>query len=373
MTNYESLGIRPIINACATLTRLGGSLMPPEVIQAMADAAQCFIDLPELQIRVGKRLAELTHNEAAYVCTGAAAGLVLATAVCVTECNLDLIHRFPHLDGLKDEVLVHRMHRNGYAYAVKQVGVKYIEFGDEDGAAPADLEELISPKTAAIFWFQGAMNHAGEIPLADVIEIANKHGIPVVVDGAAQVPPVENLWRFTEMGASLAIFSGGKDMRGPQASGLIVGKAQYIDAIRHHASPNQGIGRPMKVGKEEMMGLLAAVERYLNLDHDAREAYCESTVKDWCSAFNQLDGIVAERDFPNEAGQPLAWCLMTVDAAVCGLTRDAIVDALLDGDPAISVAPTGDTQIHLNPMTLEHGEEQIVQDRFIEIIKQEQP
>jgi len=371
MTNYESLGIRPIINASATLTKLGGSLMPPEVVQAMHDAAQCFVDLPELQIRVGDRIAELTHNEAAYISSGAAAGLVLATAVCVTDCDLDLINVFPHIEHLKNEVIIQHNHRNGYDYAVQQVGIKVIEVGDKSGATSDDLRRTITPKTAAIFWFQGTMASDVDIPLPEIVAIANEHQIPVVVDGAAQVPPVENLWKFTEMGVSMVIFSGGKDLRGPQSSGLVLGKRRYIEAMRHHGSPNQGIARPMKVGKEEMMGLLAAVERYLTFDHESRAQYCETTVSDWCEAFSTIEGIKVERDFPNEAGQPLAWCLVTLDAEKCGITRDALVQALFDGTPSIAVALGGDdNQLHLNPMTLELGQEKIVEDRFIEVLEQ---
>ena len=368
MTNYESLGIRPIINASATLTKLGGSIMPPEVVQAMHDAAQCFVDLPELQIQVGNRIAELTRNEACYVSSGAAAGLVLATAVCVTDCNLELINAFPQIEDLKNEVIILHRHRNGYDYAVQQVGIQVIEIGDESGATGDQLRDAITPKTAAIFWFQGAMTSDVDLPMPEMIAIADEYDIPVIVDGAAQVPPMENLWKFTDMGASMAIFSGGKDLRGPQSSGLVLGKRRYIEAMRHHGSPNQAIGRPMKVGKEEMMGLLTAVELYLKLDHKAREHYCERTVSDWCETFSTIDGMKAERDFPNEAGQPLAWCLVTIDAEKTGITRDEVVQELFDGTPAIAVATQGDNQLHLNPMTLNEGEEIIVADRFYAIM-----
>lgn len=370
MTNYESLGIRPIINASATLTKLGGSLMPPEVVQAMHDAARCFIDLPQLQIQVGDKIAELTHNEAAYISSGAAAGLVLATAVCVTDCDVSLINEFPFIEHLKNEIIIQHNHRNGYDYAVQQVGIKVVEIGDEAGATGDDLRNAITPKTAAIFWFQGNMTKDVDIPMEEVVAIANEHNVPVIVDGAAQVPPMENLWKWTQMGVTLAIFSGGKDLRGPQSSGLVLGKRRYVEAMRQHGSPNQAIGRPMKVGKEEMMGLLAAVERYLKLDHVARAQYCETTVSDWCEAFSTIKGVKVERDFPNEAGQPLAWCLVTFDSEKCGITRDEVIQALLDGTPSIAVALGGDdNQIHLNPMTLEQGEEKIVEDRFVEVME----
>lgn len=369
MTIYQSLGIRPVINAYATLTRLGGSLMPPEVLQAMQEAANSFVDLPELHIRVGERLAELTHNEAAYVSSGAAAGLVLAVAACITGTNPDWVNRFPDLDGLKNEIIVHRTHRNGYDYAVRQTGAKLVEIGDAAGTTAQHLEDAITPRTAAFFWFQGIMTTPNDLPLPEVIRVAKAHGIPVVVDAAAQLPPVSNLWHFTEMGVDLAIFSGGKDLRGPQASGLMLGRKELIEACRLHGSPNANIGRPMKVGKEEMLGLVAAVERYLQLDHEERSQYCEDAVQLWSDALNRIAGLNASRSYPNEAGQPLPRCQVTVDAARLGLSRDTLVEQLAAGNPSIVVAPFEEDSIQINPMTLEVGEESIILKRLLEIVE----
>lgn len=368
MTLYKELGIRPIINASATLTRLGGSLMPPEVLQAMTEAARCFVDLPELQRRVGETLATLTQNEAAYVCSGAAAGLALTTAACIAGSDPEAIHRLPDLTGLKDEVIIHYTHRNGYDHAVRQVGVRVVEIGSEEGTTCEELERAITPQTAALFWFQFAMTGHGDLPLPVVIEVAKARGIPVIVDAAAQLPPVSNLWRFTQMGADAAIFSGGKDLRGPQSSGLIVGRRNLIDACVVNGSPNHSIGRPMKVGKEEMCGLLAAVRRYLALDHDAREHHCEQVVANWNAALNALPGVRAERDFPNEAGQPLPRTLVTLDPAITRIARDELVARLESGNPAIAVAITGQDSLYLNPMTLEPGEEQVVKEALVTLL-----
>jgi L-seryl-tRNA(Ser) seleniumtransferase len=184
------------------------------------------------------------------------------------------------------------------------------------------LERAINDKTAAIFWFQGAMTGHADLSLAQTIEIANRYNIPVIVDGAAQVPPAENLWKYTQMGAALAIFSGGKDLHGPQASGLIVGRKDLIDSIRVNGSPNHSIGRPMKVGKEEMVGLLKAVEIYLKRDHEARASQDEEVVAGWCAELNRLEGVHAERSFPNEAGQPLPRAKVLINATQAGMSRD---------------------------------------------------
>ncbi|MDW8351269.1 MAG: aminotransferase class V-fold PLP-dependent enzyme [Anaerolineae bacterium] len=371
MTIYDELGVRPVINANATLTRLGGSVMPPEVIAAMEDAARFHVDLEELHDRVGERLAELTGNEAAMVATGAAAGIVLAVAACVSGGDQALARRLPHAEALdKNEVIMFTSHRNGYDFAVRQTGVKVIEIGGETRTDPAELEAAFSPRTAAFVWFQGYFTGKGDLPIERVIAACRARSVPVIVDGAAQLPPMENLWRFTQMGAACAIFSGGKDLRGPQTTGLVVGKRWLIQAMRKLSSPNHGIGRPMKVGKEEMVGLLAAVKRYIAMDHEERRERDERVVADWCAIFNTLPGVRAARAFPNEAGQPLPRCEVFVDPHRVGMTRDALIARLWDGDPRISVgeseAPDG---ILLNPMTLTDDEVRIVTERLMSLLR----
>jgi seryl-tRNA(Sec) selenium transferase len=167
----------------------------------------------------------------------------------------------------------------------------------------------------------------------------------------------------------LVIFSGGKDLRGPQSSGLILGRKDLIEACRLHGSPNANIGRPMKVGKEEMLGLLAAVERYLHLDHEERSQYCEDAVKLWSDALNRVPGLNASRSYPNEAGQPLPRCQLTIDDARLGLSRDALVEQLESGNPSIVVAPFEENSIQINPMTLEAGEESIILKRLLDIVE----
>jgi L-seryl-tRNA(Ser) seleniumtransferase len=165
------------------------------------------------------------------------------------------------------------------------------------------------------------------------------------------------------MGAALVVFSGGKDLRGPQSSGLVLGRRDLIEACRMHGAPNQAIGRPMKVGKEEMMGLLAAVTRYVRLDHEERREQCEAVVAGWCSAFSAVPGVSAQRTFPNEAGQPLPRCLVHVES-----DRNAVVEALAAGSPSIIVESVGESDLHLNPMTLEPGEAEIIRKRLLEIL-----
>ncbi|MBN1935841.1 MAG: aminotransferase class V-fold PLP-dependent enzyme [Anaerolineae bacterium] len=368
MSIYDDLGITPIINGYATLTRLGGSLMPPEVLTAMAEAAQYFVDMDELQVKVGRKIAEWTHNEAAYVTCGAAAGLALSTAACITGLDPDKRARLPYTDGLKNEVILHRSGRVGYDFAVRQAGGKLIEIGTEQGATVDELEEAITERTAAIFYFYNVTRMGGQVPLEQGIEIARRHGVPLIVDVAAQIPPVENLWRFTHLGADLALFSGGKGLCGPQSSGLVVGRQALIDACAFNACPRAFIGRPMKVGKEELVGLMAAVRRYLNLDQDQLMQQYEAQVQAVIDAFADRPHVTARRDFPSEAGQPMPRAELVFDTQALGLSRDDLLDLLLDGRPRIALAPSGQHGVYVNPQTLKPGEEAIVVRRIGEII-----
>lgn len=354
---YGELGIRPVVNAAATLTRLGGSLMPPPVVAAMADAARAFVDLDDLQERVGRRLAERTGNEAAFVTSGAAAGITLTVAGCVTGTDPRLVDAFPHLDGAaRREVVIHRGHRNGYDYAARQTGITVVEA--EPSAA--DLERVVGERTACVLWFAGSRYADGGLPLDRVVEIAHRRGVPVLVDAAAQIPPISSLWRFTaDLGADAVIVSGGKGLRGPQASGLVLGRRAIVDGCRANANPRYSIGRPMKAGKEEILGLLAAVEWSLDRDEDAVLAGYEESVRLLVDGLAGLPGVTASRGYPSEAGQPHGRAIVRL-APPCRWARDDLVAALWDGDPRIAVLPHGPDGLALNPQPLEPGEDRVV-------------
>ncbi|RPJ50338.1 MAG: aminotransferase class V-fold PLP-dependent enzyme [Chloroflexi bacterium] len=255
MDIYDELGVRKIINGYATLTMLGGSRIPPEVVEAMASAAQHFVDIDELQAKVGNKIAAWTKNEAAYISCGAAAGLVLSTAACITGLDPGKRARLPFFECMKNEVILHRCGRVGYEFSIRQAGGRLVEIGGDEKASPAELEGAIGPQTAAIVVFYKNDQMQGQIALEQQIQIARRNHIPLIVDAAAQLPPVENLWKFTQMGADLVIFSGGKGLCGPQSSGLMVGRRDLIDACAFNACPRGFIGRPMKAGKEEIVGL----------------------------------------------------------------------------------------------------------------------
>jgi hypothetical protein len=226
---YEDLGIEPIINAGGTLTTLGGSLMLPEVVEAMAQASRAFVPMHELHLAAGRRIAEWTGVEAAHVCAGAAAGIALMAAACMAGADADRIRQLPDTTGIKSRFVVQRNHRHGYDQALRVAGGTLVEIEADAG----ELERAVSAPDVAGVFYTFAWNLHGEVlSLPQVAEIAHAHGVPVLVDAAAEVPPVENLWRFCKEGADAVAFSGGKALRGPQSTGLLLGRADLIEACR---------------------------------------------------------------------------------------------------------------------------------------------
>jgi uncharacterized pyridoxal phosphate-dependent enzyme len=354
---YADLGIRPVINASATLTRLGGSRMPPAVLDAMRSAAGSFVDILELQRRVGARIAEMTGNQACYVSSGAAAGMAISIAACLAGTDPEHIHRLPQVGDPQPEVVVFSAQRNGYDQAASQTGARLIEI---TSASIDDFERALSSRTACVLYFAGAHYASGAADLADVVRVAHAHEVPVLVDAAAQIPPISNLRHFTcELGADAAIFSGGKGLRGPQSSGLVLGRSALVEACIANGSPNHSLGRPMKVGKEELLGILAAVEWSLDQDEDAVLAGYEAMVQHWIAGLRGLSGVTAERGYPSEAGQPYGRAIVHLGAG-SKLTRAQLVAALWEANPRIAVGQVQDDAIALNPQTLEPGEDEIV-------------
>lgn len=395
---YDTLGVVPIINAMGTATRVSGSLMPDVVIDAMRRASQAYVHLEELQAAVGRRIAELTRNDAAYICSSATAGLVLATAACITGDNLDAMASLPRPDripGLPTRVVIHRCQRFAYDFSVRSVGAEFVEVGPSraavDRGETTRVEEfraaLDDDAVAAVLYLPGATNEAGALPLAQVIEIAHGSGVPVIVDAASQIPPIENLWHFSGhggpalwaraqkaigirpdaeddvvgLGADLVIFSGGKGLCGPASTGLLLGRRDLIDAIARQGNPRPLIGRPMKVGKEEMCGVMAAVEWSLGRDYVALAKRYEDDVATVIDATHGLPGVAATRTWPSESGQPMARALITVGKGA-RLDRDTLLARLDTGRPRIEVWPYGADGFHVNPQTLQPGEATIIGD-----------
>ena len=360
MAIYDELGVRRIINGNATLTRLGGSVLAPGVIEAMADAGTAFVDLVELQRAVGAEIARLTRNEACYVSCGAAAGLTVVTAACIAGTDAGIRERLPAAEGLKNEVIVHAHTRVTYDFAIRMAGARLVQIGGASGTPAAELERALSPCTAAMFYFPRGTAERGELPLETAIELCHARGVPVIVDAAAQLPPKSNLWSFTERGADAVIFSGGKGLRGPQASGLVLGKRALVEACALHGTPYPFLARGMKVGKEELCGVLAALRWYLAMDEDAQLALYEEAVQAVVDAFEGHPHARARRIWPGEAGQPLPQAELVLDEAGLGRSRDAVRLALLRGTPPIDLADGPEGALWINPQTLQPGELEVV-------------
>ncbi|MDQ6794479.1 MAG: aminotransferase class V-fold PLP-dependent enzyme [Chloroflexota bacterium] len=364
---YRRLGVEPIINGRSTFTILGGSLMPAEVLDAMRLAADSFVDLVELQVAVGRRLAELARNEAAFVSAGAAAGLFLAAATCIARDTADGVLRLDDLDGDRRRFLIHAAHRIPYERAIELAGGSLVEIGGPDRTEESQLQAALEPPTAAVLYVPKPHLAARVLPLDTVVRLAHARDVPVIVDAAAQLPPVENLWLFTGAGADLAIFSGGKGLSGPASTGLVVGRARYVDRLAANAAPLQRYGRPMKVGKEDLVGLLAAVEWYLAQDHEALARRYEAVVDHLVVWGRERNDVTVTRVGFGEAGQPTPRAHVRLDGATTG-ARDDLLATLRARPPRIDLLADESDGFFVAPETLLPGEEEIISRRLGELL-----
>jgi uncharacterized pyridoxal phosphate-dependent enzyme len=354
---YDHLGVRHVLNAAASFTLVGGSLMPDEVLDAMASASRSYIDMHEYHAAAGAYLARLTNNEAAYITSGCAAAMVLGTLGAITKGDPRRIVRMPEGRGLATEVVMHTVHRCPYDPAAQLAGGKIVTFGNAYQTFDWELEAAITDQTALVLWVDGTDLGHGALDVATTVRIAHERGVPVLVDAAAQIPPHTNLWHYTrDLGADAAIFSGGKHLRGPQASGLMVGTEEFIGAARANGAPYQRLARALKAGKEDMAGLVRAVELYLAQDHEAVTRQWEETVAGWTEALSKVPGLTAVRDFPNEAGQPIPRALITVDRDVVGFSGEEMMASLWDRDPRVCVLHADPDSFYITPEVLADGQ-----------------
>lgn len=370
MNIYEELGVVPVINAAGTYTAWGGSCMSAETLSHMAQAAQQFVSIRELQAKVHEKIAQLTSNEAAYVSNGAATGLYLAVAACVERKARKPFYYLDRKQVSDYNVAVFRSHRNPYDMVIQHLGVNYSEIGFPNIILPAteaDIEQTINERTVAFYFAYSTWTAPGDADLETVIRICQRHDIPVIVDAAAQLPPKENLWKFTEMGASLVLFSGGKYLRGPQSSGLVVGRKELVDMITSIGFPNYGIGRMMKVGREELIGLYSAIKQYVQEDEAERRDWCEKQVEIMIETLSARKEIKAAYSFPNEAGQPIP--RVCVQMAQPGADIEWLYKALLDGTPRILTGLENNC-LFINPMTMKPDDTPIILEKITELLEE---
>ena len=363
---YRRLGVEPIVNGRSTFTILGGSLMPPSVVAAMAEAAESFVDLVELQAAVGRRIAELTHNEAAFVSGGAAAGLFLSAAACIARDVPDGVARLDQ-EHHATEFIIHRAHRIPYDLAVGLAGGTLVEVGTDEATDPVELEAAFTARTAGVLYVPKPHLAPAVVPIDAVCRLARERGVPVIVDAAAQLPPRENLWRFAQAGADAVLFSGGKGLCGPASTGLVLGSARFIERLAVNAAPLQRLGRPMKVGKEDLVGILAAVEWYLGQDEDALIRRYEEQVAHLVEWGRDRDDVTVSRVATGEAGQPTPRALISLSGRDPH-ERDGFLARLREVPPRIELLAGEDSAFYVAPETLRPGEERVVSDRLAELL-----
>lgn len=393
-TIYDELGVPTVVNATGTKTRISGSLMREEAADAMRDASRAFVRISDLQQRASELVAEVTGADAGYVTSGASSGLSMAAAACLAGDDLETMARLPDTEGIPDEIVMPRTHRNGYDHALRLAGATIVDVGTNDyhlgtgseNVEPWEIETAITDETVAVAYMEKPYTQP---PLETVCEIAHDNDVPVIVDAAAELPPVENLSRFIEQGADLVAFSGGKAIRGPQSTGILAGDEDLIQSVARqhldmHAAdaaydppadlvgadelpgvPRQGIGRSMKVGKEEIVGLIRALELFIEEDHDAR-------LREWHERAERLESALADvsgletRLEGGDKTDAVTQVAATVDPDRAATDATALVRSLRQETPRVFVGADrlDDDEFTINPMCLADDEADYVVDRI---------
>jgi L-seryl-tRNA(Ser) seleniumtransferase len=370
---YQKLGVTPLINAAGTYTVLSASTMPEEVRAAIELAARSPVNLNELIEASGAYLAKQLRCEAALVTSGAAAALVVGTAACITMGNEQPILDIPtDMSHLKNEVIVQKGHRYGYDHAIRNCGILFVEVETLE-----QYEQAFTERTVMAHFFNAG---AGKITREDWVRVAHKHGVPCFNDAAADVPPISNLWNYTQMGFDLVTFSGGKGLRGPQCTGLLLGRKDLIEAARKNNSPNSNtVGRGMKVAKEEIVGLVAAVDWFLKQDDAAIETQCRQRAD---RIAKQLSAIptVQTQVFVPEVANHVPHLLISYDQNRLKITGAEVMQKMREGKPRIELNPStggtpasaglpgGPNTVVVGVWMLQPGEDLVVAKRLREVL-----
>ena len=357
---FKELGVRTFINAAGTYTAMSGSIMHDEVVDIIRSSSEEFAMIDEVQEKVGARIAAICHAEDATVTAGCWSALVLGTAGVLTGMDTKKVAQLPNLEGIKSEVIVQKTHNHAYVHALTNTGVKIIEIETAE-----ELDQAVNEKTA-MMWFLNYAGPSGKIQDKDWVALGKKHNIPTMIDMAADLPPIENLWKFNDMGFDLVCVSGGKGLRGPQSAGILMGKKDLIAAARLNAPPRGGnIGRGMKVNKEEILGMFVALEKFISIDHNKEWKMWEDQVSRIENAAKKINGVSTKVTIPPVANVTptlnISW-----DTKKVNLSSDEMLDRLRNGNPSIAVMGAGDNSINITVWMLKPGQEKIVARRVQE-------
>jgi uncharacterized pyridoxal phosphate-dependent enzyme len=362
---YEELGLTTVINAQGTMTYLGGSLPRPEVAAVMAIAGEHFVPIVELEVAAGKRISELLKLPADYdamVTCGAAAGMQSGLAGILTGNNPQFIAQLPDLTGMKSEVIIQKSHRNPFDHQLRSTGAKLVEVESRD-----DLKKAINPQTAMMH-FSNFANAAGQIKVEEWLKLAHENSVPAFIDAAADTPPVSNLWEYAKMGYDLIAFSGGKAIRGPQCAGLLIGKKQFIANAMLNNSPHEDtLGRSQKVGKEEIVGMVKALECFLAEDHAALSKEWWRRLDSVSAEITRVPGVTTSFHVPDIANHVPHMGIFWDPRKVSLAPRDA-ANLLRKGNPSIVVG-SSESGLEVCSFMLQPGEEKIIAAQLVQLFK----
>jgi uncharacterized pyridoxal phosphate-dependent enzyme len=362
---YDELGVTTVINGQGTMTTLGGSLIRPEVEAVMAQATKHFVSIPQLEAAAGKKIAEmlkLPEGYTALVTSGAAGAMQSGLAGILTGTNEQFIQQLPDLTGMKSEVIIQKSHRNPFDHQLRATGVKLIEIETRD-----DLQKAINQRTAMMH-FTNFANAAGQIKVDEWPKIAAQNHIPCFIDAAADAPPVSHLWDYTRMGYDLVAFSGGKALRGPQCAGLLLGKKELIACALLNNSPYEDtLGRGQKVGKEEIVGMVKAVELYLNEDHEALTQEWWKRLDTISQQITRVEGVTTAYFVPDVANH-VPHMQINWDPRRISLAPRAASETLRKSKPAIVIEST-EIGLAMNSFMLQPGEERIVAEQLVQLFR----
>ncbi len=364
---YEELGITTVINGQGTMTYLGGSLIRPEVEEVMALAGKHFVSIADLEVAAGKRIAEMLKLPAGYsaiVTSGAAAAMESGLAGILTGDNPKFIQQIPDLTGMKSQVIIQKTHRNPFDHQLRNTGAKLIVIETRE-----ELRKAVNPNTAMMH-FSNFANADGQIKVDEWVKLAKESNIPTFIDAAADTPPVSHLWDYANMGYDLIAFSGGKAMRGPQCAGLLLGRKDLVGYALLNNSPHEDtIGRSQKVGKEEIMGMVKALEVYLNEDHEALSKEWQGRLELISAKVTTLPTVTTSYFVPDIANH-VPHMEMKWDPQRIKITPEGVESALRKGTPSI-VLTTGERAgaLSMNSFMLQPGEDKIIADKLYEVLK----
>lgn len=365
---YQSIGVQPFVNARGTYTILTGSTLLPDVRTAMADASRHYVHLDELAEAVGRRLAELTQAEWGMVTTGCSAALTHATMACVTGGNPDLHVRLPDLRGFaRDECIIPKHSRNVYDAAVRAVGVRVVEV-----ATAEELEAAFGPRTALVYVLAGPNADLGPLATKALCEAAKKRGVPVLVDAAAEILTVPNV--HLQLGADLVGYSGGKCLRGPQAAGLLLGRKDLVKAAWVGSAPHHGFGRGFKVGKEEAIAMLMAVEAWFRRDHEAEWKQWQGWLDHIARRVATVAGVTTSVTPPEGLSNRMPSLQVRWDRGRLGISGEAVARRLFETTPRVSLFPArgrlapGETGLSIGPYMMAPGDERVVAERIVDAL-----